>query len=235
MNTLRCDFHIHTTYSDGLCSISEIMKLYAQERFDVIAITDHAVDCTSLKLFEQIGYPPSITAANFPDYMHQLEKSRWEAREQYNLHLIPGLELTNNTDEYHILALDIKEWISPNGSVSNIVAEIHRQEGIAVACHPARKEGVVEQGAYRHLYEYRETYRNLFDAWEVANRHHLFTAIGLMKVPHLANSDFHRPEHIFSWKTLLQAEKFNTSSVKDAIRQNNTVAIFLHSRHGFTR
>ena len=26
-------------------------------------------------------------------------------------------------------------------------------------------------------------------------------------LPHLANSDFHRPEHLYAWKTLLQAEK----------------------------
>jgi hypothetical protein len=25
-------------------------------------------------------------------------------------------------------------------------------------------------------------------------------------LPHMANSDFHRPEHLYAWKTLLKAE-----------------------------
>ena len=235
MSQLRCDFHIHTTYSDGKCSIPEILELYAREQFDVIAITDHALDSTSLEVFEQAGGPPSVTNKNFLDYMHHLEAFRQRAREQYNLHLIPGLELTNNRDEYHILALDIQEWIDPNLPVPELVAQIHRQEGLAVACHPAKKEGVLEQGSYRHLYEHREHYRDLFDAWEIANRHHLFNSVGLMKMPYLANSDLHHPEHIFSWKTLLEAEKFNTNSVKNAIRKNDAIAIFLHNKTSRSR
>lgn len=232
MSRLRCDFHIHTIYSDGWCSVPEILELYAREQFDVIAITDHALDTTSLEVFQQEGGPPSVTRESFSDYMHQLEQFRQRAHEKYNLHLISGLELTNNKDEYHILALDIQEWIDPDLPVPEIINQIHHQQGIAVACHPAKKEGVTEQGSYRHLHENRERYRNLFDTWEIANRYHLFNTISLMKVPYLANSDLHRPEHIFSWKTLLEAEKFDTVSVKNAIRKNDTVALFLHTQSG---
>ena len=39
---LLCDFHVHTTWSDGRLSIREVVDLYGQTgRFDVIAITDH--------------------------------------------------------------------------------------------------------------------------------------------------------------------------------------------------
>ncbi len=227
MTRLRCDFHIHTTNSDGTCSIQEVLQLYARQRFDVIAITDHAVEQASLREFALQGGPQTVTQETFADYLHLLEKAKKEARERYDLHLIPGIEVTNNTKEYHILALDVKEWIDPDWSVPEIVAEIHRQGAIAVACHPAKKEGEVLQGPFRHLYENREKYRTLFDAWEVANRYHLFPSIGLLKVPFLANSDLHRPNHIFSWKTLLTAEKFNMASVKQAICKGER-AIFWH-------
>jgi hypothetical protein len=231
MNQLRCDFHIHTTHSDGTCSIQEVLSLYAQQQFDVIAITDHAVDRVSLKAFELQGGPSSVTREQFPEYLHQLELARQEAREKYNLHVIPGIELTNNTKEYHILALDIQEWIDPDLTVPEMVVEIHRQGGVAVACHPAQKEGIPAeaQGSFRHLYDNRERYKDIFDAWEVANRYHLFSSVSLMKVPFLANSDLHRPEHIFSWKTCLTSEKFNTAAVKVAI-QHGDRAIFYHQR-----
>jgi hypothetical protein len=233
MNNLRCDFHIHTTYSDGECSVEEILKLYAREKFDVIAITDHALDQTSLKLFNQYGWIPRLCEQSFSAYLEYLQEAGEKARMDYNLHLIPGVEVSNNTKEYHILALDIKEWIDPDLPVPAVVAEIHRQGGVAVACHPEEKTGIASQGAYRHLYENRERYRALFDAWEVANRHHLFPSVGLMKVPYLANSDLHRPEDIFSWKTLLKAEKFNTDSIKEAICTNETISIFLHRNELF--
>jgi hypothetical protein len=39
---LLCDFHVHTTWSDGRLSVREVIDLYGQTgRFDVIAITDH--------------------------------------------------------------------------------------------------------------------------------------------------------------------------------------------------
>lgn len=230
MNRLRCDFHIHTTYSDGTCSVPEIIQLYTQERFDVIAITDHALDSFSTNLFAEQGLRAGVEKGNFPDYLHDLDKMCKQAAEQ-QLHLIKGIEVSNNTDEYHILALDIKEWIDPDLSVPDIVAEIHRQEGVAVACHPAAKIGEQIQGAFRHLYENRERYKQLFDAWEIANRYHLFPSVGLMQVPYLANSDLHRAEHIYSWKTSLIAEKFDTSSIKSAICNNQTVSIFFHRKN----
>ncbi len=229
MNLLKCDFHIHTTYSDGICSVPEILALYAQHQFDVIAITDHVVDKVLLREFELQGGPRTVIRENFVDYLQDLHQTAQLARESYDLHLIPSIEVTNNTKEYHILAIDVKEWIDPDWTVPQIIAEIQRQEGIAVACHPAPKEGEVLQGPFRHLYNHRQQYKDLFDAWEIANRYHLFPAIGLLKVPYLANSDLHKPEHIFSWKTLLNAEKYNTHSVKQAIR-GHSKAIFFHSQ-----
>jgi len=39
---LRCDFHVHTQWSDGKLSVGEVVDLYGSTgKFDVIAITDH--------------------------------------------------------------------------------------------------------------------------------------------------------------------------------------------------
>jgi hypothetical protein len=43
----------------------------------------------------------------------------------------------------------------------------------------------------------------------------------------LANSDFHKPKHIFSWKTLLNCEK-DPEAIKDCIRRNENISITLY-------
>ena len=47
----------------------------------------------------------------------------------------------------------------------------------------------------------------LVDVWEAANRDDLFSVTSLKHYPYVANSDFHKPKHLYSWKTLLRCEK----------------------------
>jgi hypothetical protein len=42
----------------------------------------------------------------------------------------------------------------------------------------------------------------------------------------LANSDFHKPRHLYSWKTLLKSEK-NWPAIKTALRRNVEIALTL--------
>ena len=51
--------------------------------------------------------------------------------------------------------------------------------------------------------------------------------MGNRRLPFLANSDFHKPKHIYSWKTLLYCEK-NPDSIKECIRRNEHVSITLY-------
>jgi len=38
---LLADLHIHTTFSDGALPLEDVVKLYGESGFDVIAVTDH--------------------------------------------------------------------------------------------------------------------------------------------------------------------------------------------------
>jgi len=68
--------------------------------------------------------------------------------------------------------------------------------------------------------------------WEIANRNNIFTPVGLKRFAFLANSDFHKPKHIYSWKTLLHCEK-DREAMKDCIRRNEHVSFTLY-RDGMT-
>jgi hypothetical protein len=51
--------------------------------------------------------------------------------------------------------------------------------------------------------------------------------VGLKRLAFLANSDFHKPKHIYSWKTLLHCPK-EPEAIKECIRKNERLAITLY-------
>lgn len=219
------DFHIHTNMSDGGLPVNQIVDMFGQHSFDVICITDHCLDRTTL---EESPDATVVREKDFDGYLRILWQESQRAWEKYEMLLIPGVELTNNSKKYHILAIDIKEYIDPTLSVEKIIEKIHDQSAIAVACHPHHKASEGPQ-PFIHLWEHHERYKDLFDAWEVANRDDLFNVIGLKKFNYIANSDFHAPWHLYSWKTLLRCEK-NIEAVKATIRENRFIAIYLYRK-----
>jgi predicted metal-dependent phosphoesterase TrpH len=169
--------------------------------------------------------PMVIRKADFNDYLHTLWGEARRAWEEFGMLLIPGAEITNNTEGYHILAIDIKEYIEPGLPVEDIVRQIHAQGGIAIAPHPHR--GALDgTQQLMYLWDHHERFRSLFDAWEVANRDDLFNVVGLKKFNYIANSDFHEKRHLYSWKTVIGCDK-NVEAVKCAIRKNEAVSINL--------
>ena len=67
---------------------------------------------------------------------------------------------------------------------------------------------------------------DLVDVWEAANRDDLFSVTSLKHYPYIANSDFHKPKHLYSWKTLVRSEK-SWPAIARALRNNVDVAITL--------
>ena len=76
----KIDLHIHTTYSDGLLSPEQVLKLAKEKNYDVISITDH----------------DTIDGYNIAK----------EIAEDYDIKLIPGVEISSNHRglDVHILA-----------------------------------------------------------------------------------------------------------------------------------
>ncbi|MDA8169652.1 MAG: PHP domain-containing protein [Nitrospiraceae bacterium] len=225
---LLCDFHIHTKYSDGSVELRRTIDLYGQAGFDVIAITDHVVNGDSLigKLAHRFRL--SVTEENFNGYIDAVREEAERARKKYDMLVICGVEISKNyltTDKSaHILVLDIKEFIPACWGYEKIFLEARRQKAITVACHPHYMSDNSRDTLY--LWNNREKYDKHIDAWEIANRDDVFNVISLKKYNYIANGDFHRPRHLYSWKTLLNCDK-RVESVKECIKHNKGVAITL--------
>ena len=225
---LLCDFHIHTTYSDGSVEIRKVIDLYGQAGFDVIAITDHVVngDNSLGKVAHRFKY--SVRADNFDEYMDHIRAEAERAWEKYEMLVIPGVEISKNylsaEKSAHIILLDIREFIPACWGYDEIFLEARKQDTITIACHPHHMTDMSPDTLF--LWNNRDKYAKYIDAWEIANRDDVFNVISLKKYPYIANSDFHKPRHLYSWKTLLNCRK-DTEAIKRCIKHNRGVAITL--------
>ena len=235
---LLCDFHVHTTWSDGRLSMREVVDLYGQTgRFDVIAITDHIL--MKRDLLGRVGRLASLGTQRVLGDRGSLRRLHGRDRQRrrsargssYDLLVIPGAEITQNhirsKKNSHIVALNLREYISADQPAEEILKEIRRQGALSIACHPHhRTTRRIEIGTC-YLWEHRKRLVELVDVWEAANRDDLFSVTSLKHYPYVANSDFHKAKHLYSWKTLLRCEK-NWEAIARALRANVDVALTLY-------
>ena len=93
----------------------------------------------------------------------------------------------------------------PTETRSTCCARSGTAGAVSVACHPHETSEFFANTWY--LWNRRPLVGDLVDLWEVANRWELFPVVTRESLPHCANSDFHRPEHLYAWKTLLRSER----------------------------
>jgi processive 1,2-diacylglycerol beta-glucosyltransferase len=225
-----CDFHIHTNYSDGRLTLPEVIDFYGRRGFDCICITDHVADPRRLigKFSELLNF--TIASDQMDEYFDMMEREKRRAWRKYDMLVMTGLEfnkegLTKKTSG-HLLGIDLKAPITPSLDFVEIIAQIHSQAGLAVAAHPHIMKSEWGKNTL-FLWENQELFAPIIDAWEIANRNNIFTPVGLKRMAYLANSDFHKPKHIYSWKTVLHCEK-EPEAIKACIRQNEKVSLTLY-------
>ncbi|QPC81764.1 phosphotransferase [Phototrophicus methaneseepsis] len=119
------DLHIHTSASDGVAHVHELLNFITHHRpmLDVIAITDHDT----------------------------LDASLWayEGRHQYPFDIVPGVEVSSRGG--HVLALWVTTPIPRDMSLPETVAAIHEAGGVAILAHPFHVEiDVSRHNARRH-------------------------------------------------------------------------------------
>jgi len=225
-----CDFHVHTNYSDGRLPLPEVIDFYGRRGFDCICITDHVADPRRLigKYSELLSF--TLAPGQFEEYFEVIERERRRAWRKYDMLVLTGLEFnkegfTKKTSG-HLLALDLKAPIPPSLDFVETIARVHSQGALAVAAHPHLMKSEWGKNTL-FLWENQEVFVPIIDAWEIANRNNIFTPVGLKRMAYLANSDFHKPKHIYSWKTLLQCEK-EPEAIKECIRKNERVSLTLY-------
>jgi predicted metal-dependent phosphoesterase TrpH len=234
---LLCDFHVHTRWSDGRLSLREVVDLYGRTgRFDVIAITDHILMQRDLlaragRLLSLGRRDFSVTEGRFQAYLADIAAETKRAKRLYDLLVIPGAEITQNhirsSKNSHIIALNISEHISADQPAVDILHAIRRQGALSIACHPHHRTTRRIEISTCYLWDHRKKLGDLVDVWEAANRDDLFSVTSLKHYPYVANSDFHKPKHLYSWKTLLRCDK-SWAAIARTLRANVDIALTLY-------
>ena len=137
---IKCDLHIHSNFSDGKLSITEIVDLYGSRGFGAIAITDHLCERNNLIGRVSHGLSYSLSRETFAEYMATIRREAARALLQYDMLLIPGFEITKNSfinhRSAHVLILGIEEYISPELPVEDILERAKSLGALTIAAHP---------------------------------------------------------------------------------------------------
>jgi hypothetical protein len=154
----------------------------------------------------------------------------------YGLLVVAGAEITQNRlrGRYnsHIIGLNLARYVSADQKADDILRELRRQGALSIACHPHHRTTRRLEISTCYLWDHRRELADLVDVWEAANRDDLFSVTSLKHYPYVANSDFHKPKHLYSWKTLVRCEK-NWPAIRAALRSNTDVAITLFRRESW--
>ena len=186
-------------------TLPQLVDLYGRNGFDVLAVTDHVVrrNAPTLELREE----------TFGTYLAEIASQAERARLEYDLLLLPGLELTYDDPDpslaAHAVAVGCRAFVGVNDGIETALARA-RDEGAALfAAHPYDGDGRVASPARpteRFARDWREL-APLVDRWELFNRNELFGWVAEQALPAVANGDFHQLEHLHGWKTLLPCAK----------------------------
>lgn len=225
------DFHIHSNFSDGKLSIPELVDFYGTRGFGAIAITDHVCEDNTYLGRAAKYLNQCLTEKDFPEWLNTIKAEGARAWDQYRMVVIPGLEFSKNSisnhRSAHVLAVGVTEYVSADSNIVDLCKWTRDRGGLAIAAHPVDMKTLDKQTLY--LWHNREELKQYFDAWEAASGPKIFREVQESGLPIVANSDFHRPAHINSWKTKLTCER-HPEAILDAVRKQELSYFFYEDR-----
>jgi hypothetical protein len=221
---LLCELHAHTTWSDGVLTTRELVDLYGRFGFDVLCVTDHVTRGSDPWLLEG-ELRRGVHAEIFSAYLEELDVEAVRARSLYDMLVLPGLELTYNELDpalaAHALAIGLRRFVRVDDGLEQALRDARASGAAVVAAHPAANAACPQSGPVEGVWGNREvppapsarhtqrfardwrSLRSLVDRWELFNRNELYAWVAEVGLPGIATGDFHRPEHLPGWKTLL--------------------------------
>jgi predicted metal-dependent phosphoesterase TrpH len=212
---LLCELHAHTTWSDGSQTIGQLVDSYGQAGFDVLCITDHVVRTDDPTSESQLA-PEHVHARNHSAYVMAIEIEAARARVQYDMLVLPGLELTYNDPDplraAHAVAVGLESFVAVDDGIERALRDARRQGAALIAAHPYATEaaGAAPRATARFAAEWRAL-APLVDRWELINRRDVFGWVADAGLPAVATGDAHERDHVLTWKTMIFCRKQRAS------------------------
>ena len=166
----------------------------------MLAVTDHT------------SHAGDVGAANFEAYLSEVEAEAARARSLYDLLVIPGLELTHEEDDPsrsgHAVAVGLRSFVGVADGLEAALGKARDCGAALIAAHPyLPHEAATSPRSTAAFAADPERWAPLVDRFELFNRETLFPWVAEAGLPVVANGDFHLPEHLTTWKTMLPCTK----------------------------
>jgi predicted metal-dependent phosphoesterase TrpH len=199
----RADLHMHSTYSDGMGTIEQILHhVQHHTQLDVIALTDHDVIEGSLRA-----------------------RDLW-AKGSYHFDFIVGEEISTN--EGHLLALFIEKRIPPHLSMERSIDLVHAQGGLAIVAHPLNPifRHSCPREVLDRIFADKDVWPDAVETWNASfcgiygNRHAMRTNREVYGWPEVGNSDAHTLSAIGRGCTWFEGQ--TAQDVRDSIEAGLT-------------
>lgn len=225
--TLKCDLHMHTVFSDGHVWPNVRVQEAWQEGLDVIAITDH-IEYTPHSDDVKVGHNRAWELAK-------------DAAAENNLVFIKGTEITRNTPPGHFNALfigDASEYIADraNEKDKQAVMKAAEQNAFIFWNHPGWKVSSIE-GSYEWIDFVDELKKgNNLHGIEVFNgfgfhkkaldwaMDYNLTVMGTSDIHNLVAHDYNLGGPVHRSMTLVFAKDRTAESIREALNAGRTVA-----------
>lgn len=225
---LKCDFHMHTVFSDGNVWPSIRNQEAWEEGIDAYAITDH------------IEYTPHKADVNVNHNRgYELLK---ESADRSNLILVKGTEITRNTPPGHFNAIyiddatDFIEERSTNEFDREAVMKAAEQDAFIFWNHPGWQPGI--EGSYEWIPFVDDLYKNkALHGIEVVNGFGIhmkaldwcldkgLTVMGTTDIHNLVAHDYDfSKDYVHRTMTLVLAKERSAESIREALDEGRTVA-----------
>lgn len=149
-----------------------------------------------------------VPAERFDDYIAAIASEAERAHQQYDLLVVPGLELTvNHADPdlaAHAVAIGLRSYVSLTEGLEQGLVDARAIGAALVAAHPSGPAtGAEPAGATRRFWCELQALGGLVDRFELINGHRAYSWVAEAQLPAVAAGDFHSIEHLSSWKTFL--------------------------------
>lgn len=224
--TLKCDFHIHTVFSDGNVWPSIRIEEAEKDGLDAVSMTEH------------IEYQPHIKDIPHPDRNRSFEVAS-QAAQNSSLLVVSGSEITRSMPPGHnnaIFLTDANKLIQDDAKA--VFQEAHQQGAFVFWNHPnwtaQRKDGMatltdmhselIREGLLHGIEVVNDiTYSS--EALQIALDHNL-TIMGTSDIHGLVDWQFEVPQGGHRPITLVFAKEKSPEAIKEALFEGRTVAYF---------
>lgn len=222
--TLKCDFHMHTVFSDGDVWPTVRVQEAWQEGLDVIAITDH------------IEYRPHAQNIEIEADHNRAFEIAEPLADQMGMILISGSEITRKMPPGHLNALFISNAnLLERDNWKEACIEAKDQGAFVFWNHPGWKEQQPDTVKWFKEHTWLLT-EGILGGIEIYNGHEFFPEAlkwaDERKLTILCNSDLHLleamdyPEGQHRPMTLVFATEKSKGAIKQALKDRRTVAYF---------